>query len=239
MIMADSPSSSGNPDQIKGAEETRNDQSTVLGKGSTGPRTEFGKRRSSRNSRRHGIFSRELQLSPEELQEYEALRRGFEADLKPRSALERYLFEDVVTNAWRIKIATRCEQDEIRKLLREKEAQPSESTPEHHFPYDLTPFEIRRRICLLDEVHGCIECSLPLHLREPITKAFGAEFCQTLLEWTSADATLMIMNETLISKSETFGLERPGDSPTAEDGGVEHLGMTLPRSVSSVALERG
>jgi hypothetical protein len=93
--------------------------------------------------------------------------------------------------------------------LREKEdTPPSERTPDLHFPYDLTPSELRRRINLIDEVHGCID--LPLHLREPVTRAFGAEFCQTLLEWTPADALFMMMNKTFISKSETLGLNLSG-----------------------------
>src|SRR5919107_1628802 len=54
-----------------------------------GPKTEHGKRRSRRNSLRHGLTSTTLVVLPEENgREYEEILRGFRESLQPGGAFE-------------------------------------------------------------------------------------------------------------------------------------------------------
>jgi hypothetical protein len=239
--MSKSRSALRNSAKIKGSSSV--EQSSARKKGSTGPRTSAGKRRSCRNSRTHGIFVRALQLSPEERTEYDALQAGFEDDLEPDSPLEYYLFQDVVTNGWRIQMATRCELGEIRRLLREKEGtSPSESMPDLHFPYDLTPSELRRRIDLLNDVDSCPGGYLTRELQESVTRAFGVEFCQILTGWTAADSVMMMMFRTMRFKEQTYKLEPMADPPSPEDeakcAGVD-IQIREQYRRKLVAMERG
>src|ERR1051326_2554962 len=70
---------------------------------STGPRTEDGKAIASKNSRKHGLLSRDLLLpneSPEELAEF---REHLWEDLRPEGAMECSLVEDIVSDTWRLR----------------------------------------------------------------------------------------------------------------------------------------
>ena len=71
---------------------------------STGPRTEKGKTRSSRNNTRHGFFSRDLVLrgctASEDPADLEKLHADFYADLKPASQIERRLVDRMVQCLW-------------------------------------------------------------------------------------------------------------------------------------------
>src|SRR5438034_3302018 len=55
---------------------------------STGPRSEEGKEKSSRNATRFGLFTRQLLLPHEKEEELAALRDDLHARLKPADALE-------------------------------------------------------------------------------------------------------------------------------------------------------
>ena len=67
-----------------------------------GPKTEQGKRRSRRNSLRHGLTSTTLVVLPEENgREYEEILRGFRESLQPGGALEDALVARLAGTHWR------------------------------------------------------------------------------------------------------------------------------------------
>ena len=67
-----------------------------------GPKTQHGKRRSRRNSLRHGLTSTTLVVLPEENgREYEEILRGFRESLQPGGALEDALVARLAQTHWR------------------------------------------------------------------------------------------------------------------------------------------
>ena len=67
-----------------------------------GPKTDQGKRRSRRNSLRHGLTSTTLVVLPEENgREYEEILRGFRESLQPGGAFEDALVARLAQTHWR------------------------------------------------------------------------------------------------------------------------------------------
>jgi hypothetical protein len=67
----------------------------------TGPRTPQGKQRSSRNSLKHGIFSRTVLLKGESVGEFRLFRAGLFKDFQPYGAMQELLVDELVELAWR------------------------------------------------------------------------------------------------------------------------------------------
>jgi hypothetical protein len=70
---------------------------------STGPRTEGGKQRSSKNSLHHAAFAAHLLQPGEDESDLHTLRNALLADLAPQTALELCLADRVVSAAWRLR----------------------------------------------------------------------------------------------------------------------------------------
>lgn len=91
------------------------------GRKSQGPRTQIGKRFSSKNALRHGLLSSSIVIDKgdgeESRVEFEDLVRGLLADLSPEGTLENLLVERIACCYWRLKRAIRCETGEVRKYL--------------------------------------------------------------------------------------------------------------------------
>jgi len=81
----------------------------------TGPRTVVGKRRSSRNATKFGIFSKSTLLEGESRAEYESLRKAFWKSKSPGDEFEEILLDKMVSNCWRQCRALIAEGAEIRK----------------------------------------------------------------------------------------------------------------------------
>jgi len=78
-------------------------------KKSTGPKTEAGKRRSSKNALKHGLTSADLLLPGEKVKAFEELRSELWRELKPARGVQQVLFERVVSAAWRLRRVTAME----------------------------------------------------------------------------------------------------------------------------------
>lgn len=76
---------------------------------STGPRTPEGKRISSQNATKLGIFSRELLLNEESEAELQVLARAVRADLQPRGPIESSLVDLIISVLWRLRRLLRIE----------------------------------------------------------------------------------------------------------------------------------
>ena len=74
---------------------------------STGPKTREGKAISARNSRRHGLLSKQVTLSDEEAAAFTRRRQNMLADLAPEGALQELLADRIIVNSWRHEQAVR------------------------------------------------------------------------------------------------------------------------------------
>jgi hypothetical protein len=67
----------------------------------TGPRTVAGKKRSSRNAIKHGLFCQDIILEGEERADFDDLLRDLIDDRQPEGAMEHYLVNQLATLMWR------------------------------------------------------------------------------------------------------------------------------------------
>jgi hypothetical protein len=81
----------------------------------TGPRTPAGKKRSSRNALKHGIFSKELLLPRESEEEFLSLQEDYKRYWKPTGKPEESLVFELVVNEWRMRRHRLAERDAYRK----------------------------------------------------------------------------------------------------------------------------
>jgi hypothetical protein len=79
----------------------------------TGPRTSIGKKRSSLNAQKYGIFSKDLLVGDESPREFSLLLDGLRDDLQPEGTLEALLVEKLATILWRKRRILRAESAEI------------------------------------------------------------------------------------------------------------------------------
>jgi len=87
------------------------------GSKASGPRTEQGKRRSSRNATKHGVYSEVLILRGESKAQYRVLLAGLHEALQPEGALEELLVEKLATTAWRQRRLLLAESAEVGKNM--------------------------------------------------------------------------------------------------------------------------
>lgn len=85
-------------------------------KKSTGPRTVQGKLASSKNSRIHGILSRDLAVGSEDPAEYELLLHELVSDLQPQGANELLLVEKIATALWKMKRLNAAESAIVKQV---------------------------------------------------------------------------------------------------------------------------
>jgi hypothetical protein len=69
---------------------------------STGPRTDSGKQRSSKNALTHGLTSRSPLLATEDPAAYDAHRRGFFDEYSPVTPTETQLTQELADTSWRL-----------------------------------------------------------------------------------------------------------------------------------------
>jgi hypothetical protein len=83
---------------------------------STGPKTEAGKKASSRNSSRHGLTGTQIVMPGEDASAYEELREGLHFAHNPANDPERILVDQIAANGWRLMRAQRVEAAFLSKL---------------------------------------------------------------------------------------------------------------------------
>lgn len=86
---------------------------------STGPRTEAGKARSSRNATRHGLLAEAATLLAEPNQELQSLLDNYRADFRPASTHEEMLVRELAVADWRLRQITRIEIGLMSATMRE------------------------------------------------------------------------------------------------------------------------
>ena len=88
---------------------------------STGPRTEQGKQRSSQNALKHGFRAKDPIIPGEDPDEFYRHRADLEAELRPVTALEENLVEQIIDITWRLKRFARIAPGHQRTLRRRSE----------------------------------------------------------------------------------------------------------------------
>jgi hypothetical protein len=79
--------------------------------GSTGPVTEAGKERSSRNATKNGLFSANDLILPSETEEYVQTLTALFTQLSPEGVLEETFVTEIMTATWRLRRCRTLEQD--------------------------------------------------------------------------------------------------------------------------------
>jgi hypothetical protein len=78
---------------------------------STGPTTEAGKERSSRNATKNGLFSASDLILDSETEEYTQLLTAFFSQLSPEGVLEEIFVTEIMTATWRLRRCRLLEHD--------------------------------------------------------------------------------------------------------------------------------
>src|SRR5688572_1508845 len=84
---------------------------------STGPQTDTGKERSSRNSYKHGLTSSKVILPGEDPAEYDAFRADILEQYQPANATEQILAEELAAAGWRLNRSRAVETEILKKLM--------------------------------------------------------------------------------------------------------------------------
>lgn len=90
---------------------------------SSGPSTEEGKARSSRNAVSHGLTSRDVYIAADEQELFQSLKAGLESEISPAGAVETDLFEKLLLASWKMHRIRRMET-EIFELERDPVLNP-------------------------------------------------------------------------------------------------------------------
>jgi hypothetical protein len=80
---------------------------------STGPRTDEGKAKSSRNATRHGLTGKKVVINGEDEQAYESLRRDLLNAYEPANAAEAMLVDEIAQSFWRLQRARALEAEQF------------------------------------------------------------------------------------------------------------------------------
>jgi SEC-C motif len=84
--------------------------------GSTGPVTEAGKDRSSRNATKNGLFSASDLILDSETEEYVRTKTALYTQLSPEGVLEEIFVTEIMTATWRLRRCRILEQDITAEL---------------------------------------------------------------------------------------------------------------------------
>lgn len=77
----------------------------------TGPKTAADKATSSQNAYKHGVYSKQLRLRPEEEFDFQVFQTGLRAELKPDGALQSEIFTRLLRVHWTLRRLDRREDD--------------------------------------------------------------------------------------------------------------------------------
>jgi hypothetical protein len=88
---------------------TRAETNRANAQSSTGPKTLEGKANSSRNSFKHGLYSKQLVTGSEEAAELDALKAELRAQHQPANETEEILVNEMAEQFWRIRRARHME----------------------------------------------------------------------------------------------------------------------------------
>jgi hypothetical protein len=183
---------------------------------STGPRTPTGKRTSSRNSLKHGLFSRELRLTDEEKPEFQKLSTELAQQLQSETVLQQIAVDRIITCCWRCKVALRLESQQLDKIIGSPAVVGNRLDESSINSQMMRWFGSGRRdlnagirilAMLRDDIlqHGTVrDC-----WKGQITACFGTDIYKTLSEWAPMNPSALQLARHLEAHSETFDMPLP------------------------------
>ena len=171
----------GMPDQPKKRSDKQQAASRANGARGQGPVTAQGKKHSSANALKHGLFARELLIPEQDRECFEQLRQALAAELKPDTVLLWILFDDIVSIIWRMRPALRLEQAEMRRLL----APANEAQVDAAGAAIPGVYNVRQRIECLGRLEKLLSGGhrIDESLRAEGAEKLGTEFMADLLCW--------------------------------------------------------
>ena len=176
---------------------------------SSGPTSAKGKKHSSRNAIKHGFFSRELPLSDEEKNEFEALTRSLDLELSPTTTLQRVAVQDIAHCIWRCRMASRLEARCAQALMsdtREAEKDISINPAETTGLYTSSPQDLRAIIAWFKNVIREFASSHVIRedWKVQFDRLFGPHFYDSLTSWTAVSHTAILLAEHMHHHAQTF-----------------------------------
>jgi hypothetical protein len=102
------------------ATEKQNAANKRNAQNSTGPTTEAGRSRSSRNALKHGLTAEKVTIDGEDPKQFEAFRDDVLESLRPEGAIEEQLAERIVLCWWRLRRVCRMEADIARRSIEQR-----------------------------------------------------------------------------------------------------------------------
>src|SRR5260370_25019718 len=157
---------------------------------SSAPRTHEGQRRSSQNARTPGLTARDLVIAPNELEEFDELRKDYQASVQPQDAIQQSEFELLVGAAWNL------------RRIRSMEVRACSDT-------SLTADQLEKELDRLVRYKTCIERTFHRSLKELKALQTNAVIQATLPDKVRQNV-LPLSNAIEISKR-TQSLEKRGD----------------------------
>ena len=150
---------------------------------STGPRTQSGKARSSRNALKHGLSADQVVMLDEDPAAFEALRDDLYDHYQPADPVAKHLVEQVAASIWRLRRVPEIEagifehcyhyRQENRARMKQFEAfdteEESEAKDRQDEPRPLLGkvfSNAERSLCSLTRIAGAIEGSMYRAIRE-------------------------------------------------------------------------
>lgn len=198
---------------------------------STGPKTLRGKRYSRSNALKHGLYSRELLVLEADTPEFEGMRVGLKAQLKPSTMLQGLAFDYSVVCYWRVKLALRLEHRQFARQFHDE--QPENERGEAP---DVDPVierwygSSRADICAGIRA---LECAMKEfdnigYFREDtktfLNRGFGADFIPWLEKWTPMSKDAILLADHIVSHSKEFpdvpDMDVESSSPPRENNKV-------------------
>jgi len=93
-------------------------------KNSTGPKTTKGKTAASQNSLKHGLSTNQTLISSESRADFDLYRENILEELEPQTPMESILTERIVNLSWRLKRASRIQNQTIDALSARNTSSP-------------------------------------------------------------------------------------------------------------------
>ena len=162
-------------------------------KGSSGPTTEQGKRRSKRNATKHGVLARELVVNESDKPEFEALRNALHEQLSPATPLQNVGFERILSSVWRSKLALRLEGKRLEAVFyhfdQSENRVKEDASAESFLPtrwHGASGTDLRAAIRFLSNLSKGVEENGCRHAEErkpEIIRLFGEEFFALVTHW--------------------------------------------------------
>jgi hypothetical protein len=187
---------------------------------STGPKTARGKRNSKFNATKHGFYSRELNVSELDRNEFDRMCIETIQQLQPQTYYQRLACDRIIFCCWRLKQAARLETKQIKIMLGEecqKDAQSASSIGCSSYDgwFGSSRTNLNRAIRVVEQ--GLSDLNHSGYLRDEnkqtLAQLFGNDFVQLLTEWQTMDTTVMQMAFHMVEHRKRYG----GDAPNREE----------------------